>query len=58
MKTEGMHDVVSVEADHYEGTTWLRIKVRNGSTTVLFMPLEQAEAMAAAFNAHQPVAVE
>jgi len=51
--TANMHGATKARANHCEGrTAWLTFETANGDQFTIFMPLAQAEAVAAAFMAH------
>lgn len=56
--TVHMHDVARVEfqesTNAFQEFTWLRITSKANQSACLFMPREQAKAMADAFNAVKP----
>jgi hypothetical protein len=60
--TVNLHDVERVEFQEYKNGfqefTWLRITSKADQSTCLFMPREQAKAMADAFNAVKPATRE
>lgn len=48
------HNITSIRAESSYRHHWLRIAASGGTTVTLHMPREQAEAIAAAWQAHQP----